>query len=147
MSGLIVFFVTCFIITTFILTIIVIVYYFEERPSYCESCLKIKFSDFKKWYTINPDDWNCYDGYVDKWIKAWARRSTYYFNFIDFFRYKRWNKRRIKRRKNIANNKKLEILLLDIQADIDNFKKQIDRENEEARKTVENVRNRINMEE
>lgn len=113
-------------------------FYKSELPYKYKNCPQIKFSDFKKWYSIAPDSWVCFEYYVNK-----NYCSPCYFSFFDCLRYRRWRKRRNKRRQEEVANRKLKEILESVQDDIEDFKERIDRENKKARKDIEEIKNKL----
>lgn len=94
---------------------------------------KIKFKDFKQYYTINPNEYRLY------FFSVKGNGYTMYFGNIDHIKYLLF-RHHIKRDKEI--NKEIENkrnFLNNVQKDIDAFKKKVDEENEKARQNLKDI--------
>lgn len=80
-------------------------------------CGKLKFKQFKQFYTIAPEKWELSDGYVRYYNDL--IHSYIYFSQIDSIKYYFWKKSINKRTENNENNKVFMKTLEMIQKDID----------------------------
>lgn len=103
---------------------------------------KIKFSDFKKWYAIAPDQWahNLKYNTVEKLgrYKNVGGKLTYcsgimcYFGPIDYLRFAIWRRGRNIRNERITKYQEKEQLLRSVQQDIDAVIERVQRDREDA---------------
>ena len=110
---------------------------------YCDGnrdgCLELKFSQFKKFYSINP-------GKYDLWDHIVIRRDSYKsgfpthkikFNIIDTLRYMHFKKEIEKNMVNACMNNKMKEYLSLVQDDIDELNQEAQEEIEKAKREVE----------
>ena len=87
---------------------------------------KLKFRHFKGLYNANPNVWNLYSDSVAYWIKG-KGESKFYFGIIDLLRYQRWRSDMMdtvaKKERNDEFAKCIELW----QADLENYKNELDR--------------------
>ena len=104
-----------------------------------DDCLELKFSQFKKFYSINP-------GKYDLWDHIVIRRDSYKsgfpthkikFNIIDTFRYIHFKKEIEKNSDNEYMNNKMKEYLSLVQDDIDELNQEAQEAIEKAKKEVE----------
>ena len=100
-----------------------------------DDCLELKFSQFKKFYSINP-------GKYDLWDHTVIRRDNYKsgfpthkikFNILDTLRYMHFKKEIEKNRDNECMNNKMKEYLSLVQDDIDEL-------NQEAQEAIEKAK-------
>lgn len=88
----------------------------------CYGYPKIKFSAFKKFYAINQNRWELYDGHVmcksDSKHGGTLVMDHFSFGVIDFYRYKLWCKRRDKMLENQVQAKSIERMVESVKRDI-----------------------------
>ena len=103
-----------------------------------DDCLELKFSQFKKFYSINP-------GKYDLWDHTVIRRDSYKsgfptyrikFNIIDTLRYMHFRKEIEKNRANDYMNNKMKEYLSLVQDDIDEL-------NQEAQEAIEKAKREV----
>lgn len=104
------------------------------------SC-KIKFSDFLKWYAVDPNMWeidtenNC----VSK-LDGKARHDICCrFGYFDFIRYHHWARKQMRYRARRSELKTLEELLTSVQSDIDRVREKSQYELGEAESVTRRV--------
>lgn len=103
---------------------------------------KIKFSDFKTWYSIAPDKWNIgfEDNTVAKFGYLKGRNGSIkhistvscYFGLLDYIRFVIWKNRRQIRSERFKRYQEKEQLLRLVQQDIDTVMEQVQRDREDA---------------
>lgn len=108
----------------------------------CGATCKIKFSDFKTWYSIAPDKWDI-DSMGNTVIKrghferadgqTLYRSSVYcYFGLLDYLRFAIWRRGRNIRNERITKYQEKEQLLRSVQQDIDAVIERVQRDREDA---------------
>mgnify|MGYP000038879688 FL=1 len=110
---------------------------------------KIKFSDFKKWYAVAPDQWDHNWKYntVGKLgrYKNIGGKLTYcsgimcYFGPIDYLRFAHWKRQRKDRARHYERYREQERLLLSVQNDIDTVIAQVQKDREDVMNTMKRV--------
>ena len=104
-----------------------------------DDCLELKFSQFKKFYFINPEKY-------DLWDHTVIRRDSYKsgfpthkikFNIIDTLSYMHFKKEIEKNRANDYMNNKMKEYLSLVQDDIDELNQKAQEEIEKAKREVE----------
>ena len=107
---------------------------------YCDGnrddCLVLKFSQFKKFYSINPRKYNLWTYTV---VRRDGFKSGYVikFNIIDTFRYIHFKKQIEKNRDNECMNNKMKEYLSLVQDDIDELNQEAQEAIEKAKREVE----------
>lgn len=101
--------VVCLLVSTmFIILCLMIINYFLD--GYSTRFPKIKFTQFQKFYSVNPDRWNLDSDY----ISCYTNKQNYIclrFGFVDYYRYKLWHRNIIKSEfKQKANEQMSEIV-------------------------------------
>lgn len=130
-------------------SLILYVNYCIERPIDYKNFLKIKFSNFIKWYYISPDEWKLKRFFVLKQKRYDCSSGTFlksiecYFGVVDYYRYLRLKKVIKNENMEKAKNKQMEILLKSVQVDINDFRAEIENENEEAKENIEKIIKRL----
>ena len=109
---------------------------------YCDGnrddCLVLKFSQFKKFYSINPGKYDLWDHIV---IRRDSYKSGFHiykikFNIIDTFRYMHFKKEIEKNMINACMNNKMKEYLSLVQDDIDEL-------SQEAQETIEKAKRAV----
>ena len=124
---ILVIFITCYLI------------YICHLPDSWAHPVRIKFSDFEKWYAIAPKKWYCYDWQVKKIMDPYDLDIYCIFGFIDSYRYMLWLNKEKEKEEKVKNNIKLAKVLSSVQEDIDNYIKEIDKETEKAKDDYEKI--------
>lgn len=106
------------------------------------STCKIKFSDFKQWYAIAPDQWD-----YDWTYNTVEKKSHYeyiggktvchhnimcYFGAIDYLRFKHWKRKRKSQAKHYERYREQERLLRSVQNDIDTVMAKVQKDREDV---------------
>ena len=117
-----------------------IVYWVSYICSPGASC-KIKFSDFLKWYAVDPRAWeiDAENNYVCKRDFKTCHDIGCRFGYIDFIRYHHWARRQRRHQVRCATYRSTEALLRSVQADIDRVREQSQRELSEAESVTRRV--------
>ena len=103
-----------------------------------EQCLQLKFSQFKKFYSINPgkyDLWAYTAVRIDNY-KYGVPRHVIKFNIIDTFRYIHFKKEIEKNMINVCMSNKMKEYLSLVQNDIDEL-------NQEAQEAIEKAKREV----
>ena len=100
-----------------------------------DDCLELKFSQFKKFYSINPGKYDLWDHIVIRRDSYESGFTTYKikFNIIDTLRYMHFKKEIEKNMVNACMNNKMKEYLSLVQDDIDEL-------NQEAQKAIEKAK-------
>jgi len=109
---------------------------------------KIKFSAFKKFYAINQNRWELYDGHVmcksDSKYGGTLVMDHFSFGVIDFYRYKLWRKRRDKMLENQVQAKSIERMVESVKRDIKNMELLSQQEINKAKTNMKYIFDNIN---
>ena len=101
--------------TMLIILSIMLIFYFVDG---CITNLpKIKFTQFQKFYSVNPNRWDLRDDYV----ACWTDEQHYVglrFGFIDYYRYKSWHRSIIKNKFKQESNKQMAEIITAVKQDI-----------------------------
>lgn len=119
-------------------------------PCHENSWVKIKFSQFQQYYNLNPDRWTLY---YDRVGVQTATRKIYgftepvyqfcYFGWLDYKKYKRFKKKIDKAiEQKRVNNINIQILEA-VQQDINNLRKQANKEIEHGAKQSIDIQKRL----
>lgn len=103
---------------------------------------KLKFSSFKKFYTLNPNRWGFGDGYVicKSDVDGFGRRKDYFaFSFVDFYRYKLWYKKLEKDDKKNRDAESLACMIAAVKKDIESTEVDIQRYYKKATNIIQEV--------
>ena len=82
---------------------------------------KLKFKSFKRFYNINPNRWDLYDGFVvcKCNINSWhITKECFYFGIVDYIRYKFWRRNLDKRDKEKAHAQSTARMINSVREDI-----------------------------
>ena len=103
-----------------------------------DDCLELKFSQFKKFYSINPGKYDLWDHIVIRRDSYKSGFPTYKikFNIIDTLRYMHFKKEIEKNRANEYMNNKMKEYLNFVQNDIDEL-------NQEAQEAIERAKREV----
>lgn len=141
-----------FIVSGIIATIIFLVSYSDYYGT-TEDIPKIKFSTFRTFYEINPSRWSLSSHTVKckiprKDIKdnnlyggLFYIEECFAFNYIDTFRYNRWNKKLNNYNTYQSNVKATARMLEAVKQDIANLESQAQREQSEAIEILRSITN------
>lgn len=131
------FILTCLMGLLFALSIIYLVGYTCSSGTVC----KIKFSDFLKWYAVDPNMWvvDTENNYVCKRDVKTYHDIGCRFGYIDFIRYHHWARRQRRHQARCDAYHSTEALLRSVQADIDRVREQSQRELSEAESVTRRV--------
>lgn len=77
---------------------------------------KIKFTQFKNFYSVNPDRWRLQHG--DVACITGAKRIELRFGFIDYYRYKLWRRSIIKNEAKQKKSKEMDEVITAVKRDI-----------------------------
>lgn len=129
-----VFIVIILFILAIILDILLDIYSDRNR----DDCLELKFSQFKKFYFINPGKYDLWDHIVIRRDSYKSGFPTYKikFNIIDTFRYIHFKKQIEKNSANDYMNNKMKEYLNFVQNDIDELNQKAQEEIEKAKISV-----------
>ena len=116
-----------FIIFIFLFGIILDVNSAVDRDQY----LQLKFSQFKKFYAINPSSYKLHD-----YVASKGGICVIKFNFIDTLRYIHFKEQIEKNKANARMNNKMKEYLCDVQHDIDEL-------NQEAQEAIEKAKREV----
>lgn len=112
--------------------------YFDEWE-YIKNLPKIKYKDFINIYKINPKKYTLMDNHV----RIYGRDIGFSFSFFDYYKYKFFIKRKSKiEEKDVRNKKKqkmLKSIILEVEKDIETYKKKSKDEIEQAREITERI--------
>lgn len=78
---------------------------------------KIKFTQFQKFYSVNPNRWDLRDDYV----ACWTDKQHYVglgFGFIDYYRYKSWHGSIVNNKFKQESNKQMAEIISAVKQDI-----------------------------
>ena len=98
-----------------ILSIMLIIYYVD---GYITNLPKIKFTQFQKFYSVNPNRWDLRDDYVACWTDKQQHYVGLRFGFIDYYRYKSWHRSIIKNKFKQESNKQMAEIITAVKQDI-----------------------------
>ena len=103
-----------------------------------DDCLELKFSQFKKFYSINPGKYDLWDHIVIRRDSYKSGFHTYKikFNIIDTFRYMHFKKEIEKNMVNACMNNKMKEYLSLVQDDIDELNQEVQEAMEKAKRAV-----------
>lgn len=103
-----------------------------------DNCLELKFNQFKKFYSINPEKYDLWDHTVIRRDSYKSGFPTYKikFNIIDTLRYMHFKKEIEKNRANDYMNNKMKEYLSLVQDDIDEL-------NQEAQEAIEKAKREV----
>lgn len=108
-----------------------------EWSDWAKEATKISFKKFKQFYNINPDRWRLDDFVV---IYRFNSFNRFYFNPIDFWRYRSWHKKierkKTKTKKDDLDAKALSLLISGVTLDIEELKSKGAKEIEEAKQSI-----------
>lgn len=128
-----------FLIVTFIVIIpslIIALLVFQSYYKLCiENCILLNFSQFKTFYIVNPSKWDldwtsCTMRYKDNDDSYYKIAIKNYLEYL--FLFKPFKKNINKKILQEQHDKQLKVVLQDIQSDIDNLKKQAQKEIEQV---------------
>ena len=94
--------------------------------------LQLKFSQFKKFYAINPSSYKLHD-----YVASKGGICVIKFNFIDTLRYIHFKKQIEKNKANARMNNRMKEYLCAVQHDIDELNQKAQEEIEKAKREVE----------
>lgn len=104
---------------------------------------KLKFSSFKKFYTLNPGRWDFCDGCVickSDVDYGFGRRKDYFtFGFVDFYRYKLWYKKLEKDDKKNRDAESLAYMMASVKKDIESTEVEVQRYYKKAANIIQEV--------
>lgn len=110
----------------------------------------IPFAQFKQWYLINPERWVLEDSFVKiaigKKSAMWGYTSNYehvYFNYKDYYKYRRFKKQLDKNEISERTTRTNIQILEAVQQDINNLRKQANKEIEHGAKQSIDIQKRL----
>lgn len=108
--------VVCLLVSTmFIILCLMLINYFLD--GYSTRFPKIKFTQFQKFYSVNPDRWNLDSDYVS----CYTNKQNYIclrFGFVDYYRYKLWHRSIIKNEAKQKKSKEMDEVITAVKRDI-----------------------------
>ena len=106
----------CLLVSTmFVVLFIMLVNYFLE--GHLTSFPKIKFTQFQKFYSVNPDRWDLNSDYVSCYTNK-QNCVCLRFGFVDYYRYKLWHRNIIKNKFNQEATKQMSEVIAAVKQDI-----------------------------
>lgn len=136
LKAIIILFLCFFILIPFFLYLC----YLDDIPS--GNPILIKFNDFLTYYKLNPNRYELHFTYL--LASTSGLPKTCYFNFIDTFKYKKFNRNINKNEKRLAQQKSYIEILEAVQKDIDALRNQSNQEIKEASDRAVEIAERLN---
>jgi hypothetical protein len=142
-------------IIAIVCNVILLICNIVEYQTYTDkSYPKIKFSAFKKFYSINPERWNLDIGsvvckIVNEENKAYRGlfytydKERFYFGFLDYIKYKRFCKQIRKDKLNAEHMESTSKMLSMVRKDIDNMEELGRKQQEQARDNFNKILNNL----
>lgn len=133
----------CLLVSTmFIILCLMLINYFLD--GYSTRFPKIKFTQFQKFYSVNPDRWNLDSDYVSCYTNK-QNCVCLRFGFVDYYRYKLWHRNIIKSEFKQKANKQMAEIIASVKQDIAESEAEAKRMQEEflntLKYTYENIPN------
>lgn len=94
--------------------------------------IKIKFSAFQKFYSINPDRWTVDDDHVICHTIGWDMED-FHFGILDYIRYKLWFRKYKKGEKIKEETEIMQRMLKSVKADIEKTEREAKRYQDKAK--------------
>ena len=126
----------------FVAVFVFVLFWLSGWLERCGATCKIKFSDFKTWYSIAPDKWDIASmgntvikrGHFERADGQILYRSGVdcYFGLLDYLRFAIWRRGRNIRNERITKYQEKEQLLRSVQQDIDAVIERVQRDREDA---------------
>lgn len=106
----------CLLMSTMIITLcLMLINYFLD--GHLTRFPKIKFTQFQKFYSVNPNRWD-----LDKdYVSCHTNKQDWFglrFGFVDYYRYKLWHRNIIKNKFNQEANKQMAEIIASVKQDI-----------------------------
>ena len=106
----------CLLVSTmFVVLFIMLVNYFLE--GHLTSFQKIKFTQFQKFYSVNPNRWDLNNDYVSCYTNK-QKCVCLRFGLVDYYRYKLWHRNIIKNKFKQEANKQMAEIIASVKQDI-----------------------------
>lgn len=105
--------------------------YFKNRAG---SNVKLKYSDFQKYYAVNPDRY-----ILGEYVSTKGESYFIEFGFIDYIRYRFWRKTFSAKKQKAEDNERLAKYLRVVQRDIETKRKQSAEQYKEAADIINQI--------